>query len=453
MPRAATPKPRKRKSRGNGRGTVWESPARSGRWRWQITLGYTPDGKRISASGSASSKGLAERSLAAAIADHARGQFAAPDRVTFGEFAARWLKHQRHLAAGTRERYTRHLEYLNAAGLRDVPLQRLKRDKLKDVLSDLSDRVMKGGLGAGRPMSSATLATCRTLLRAVMREALYDEVISRNPAERVKRVKPLETEHPGVALEPEQLERFRAVGVALHAAGKCRLWPALFLCASLGLRRGEVLALEWRHVNLETRTLHIRQGLTVNAETGALEVGPLKTRHSEGNVPLTPSVVSSLRAHREACEARASALGTVLRASDPVFMTDSGSWTHPDNLSRALALVLGWCDPSGKTRASGKGKPRDPSTDSSLERRLIGIPRAHRDALQSVTLAGEALPQISPHDLRHTAGDTMLRRGMDIGVVSRILRHANISITYNVYRHVLESEIRGAIVDLFPEAA
>jgi integrase len=43
----------------------------------------------------------------------------------------------------------------------------------------------------------------------------------------------------------------------------------------------------------------------------------------------------------------------------------------------------------------------------------------------------------------------MLRRGVPIEVVSKTLGHADISMTYRVYRHVLESERRQHLVDLF----
>ena len=47
----------------------------------------------------------------------------------------------------------------------------------------------------------------------------------------------------------------------------------------------------------------------------------------------------------------------------------------------------------------------------------------------------------------------MLRRGVPVEVVSKILGHPNVSITYNVYRHVLDSETRAVMVDLFPQPA
>lgn len=63
--------------------------------------------------------------------------------------------------------------------------------------------------------------------------------------------------------------------------------------------------------------------------------------------------------------------------------------------------------------------------------------------------AGKKLPDISPHDLRHTYATLALRRGVPVEVVSKILGHARVSITLDVYRHVLDNERRATVVDLF----
>ena len=88
-----------------------------------------------------------------------------------------------------------------------------------------------------------------------------------------------------------------------------------------------------------------------------------------------------------------------------------------------------------------------------LERRLIIVTKldGKRAKLEAVLRDGEPLPNVSPHDLRHTAGTPMLRRKMPVEVVSKILGHADASITLNVYRRVLESEKEAEMVDLFPE--
>lgn len=69
--------------------------------------------------------------------------------------------------------------------------------------------------------------------------------------------------------------------------------------------------------------------------------------------------------------------------------------------------------------------------------------------LHVVVRSCRVLPRISPHDLRHTAGTLMLRRGVPIEIVSKTLGHRDIAITYRVHWHVLESERRQRMVDLF----
>jgi integrase len=53
------------------------------------------------------------------------------------------------------------------------------------------------------------------------------------------------------------------------------------------------------------------------------------------------------------------------------------------------------------------------------------------------------------YDVRHTAATLMLRRSVPVEVVSRILGHSKVSVTMDVYRHVLDSEKKQVMVDLF----
>ena len=63
--------------------------------------------------------------------------------------------------------------------------------------------------------------------------------------------------------------------------------------------------------------------------------------------------------------------------------------------------------------------------------------------------AGEKLPEISPHDLRHTYATLALRSKVPVAVVSKTLGHSRISITLDIYRHVLPSEMRENVFDMF----
>lgn len=453
MPRKRTEKASDRK-RPNGLGSVLELP--DGRWRWRVTVGYRA-GKQVRASGIEADKTKALKAAAEAVTNHEKGIFALPDRVTVAEYAERWMGLRVDWARNTRARNERHLAYALKALHQKTPfgqmrVQAVKPGDIKALLAELAKREMKNGLGRGRPMSSSTLAGIRTLLRTIFKEALHDELISRNPAEGVKRVKPLKTEHPGIALDFEQAARFHEIGEALHVAGRARLWPALFACGAIGLRRGEVMALRWQDLDWTGGAdgdgiVMVRQTLTVLNKV--FELRGAKTETSERDVPMPSSLKAMLLGHQRAVLAQAAAVGREVKANEPVFATCEGKYTHPDNLNRALEVLIAWSDPTCKTKTTKQPKKRLEKQPVTLERRLVGIPCDHRPRLEAAILAGVAIPMISPHDLRHTAATQMIRRGMDILELASILGHADPSVTYKVYSHAIEARKRRNVIDLF----
>ena len=424
----ASPKPKERKvkDRGNGQGTVYEY--RPGKWRWQVTVGYKPDGKRLSVTGRADSKTLAQTAMTQALADQARGLLAAPESMTVSEYAEKWLGRQKHLSANSLRAYRGELAYalqhIGKARLRDV-----RPAHLKDLMVTLSEQVM----AQGQMMAPRTQGKVLTRLRSLFREAVSDQIIYVNPVEGVRKVKAPSSEAVGTVLDFGQAARFREMGQALYGADLCRLWPALFTAVSVGLRRGEVMGLTWQHVDFKNGVLQIRQQLKV--EHGKPVLGTLKTAHSRRDVYIPESLRVLLLGLRERQEAERVAMGSAWRETGAVFATADGGWTHPANLTRALAHVTEWSEPSAIERRSGA--VRAVVSDDAL---------AH---LGAVARAGEKLPELSPHDLRHTYATLALRRRVPPEVVSKTLGHARVSITMDIYRHVLDSERRDHLIDLF----
>jgi len=413
---------RKAKARGNGEGTVWKE---GDVYRWQVTLGYKTDGKRITRSGRAASKKAAHDAMNKVQADYSRGLLGAPERVTVAEYAERWTRRQLEVSPRTAKRYGEELAYaLEHIG--SMRLQDMRPHHLKDLMVKLSKREMR----RGSPMSPRTQAHVLTRLRSLFREAVTDQIIYVNPLEGVKRVKAPRHESAGEPLDFGQAARLHTVGTALHAAGMCRLWPAVFTAASVGLRRGEVMGLTWEDVDLERGVLRVRQARVMGVE--GIETGGPKTVNSRRDVHLPPSLVAVLRDHRAAQEREQQEAGRAWVGTGAVFATVLGDWTHPDNLKRALESVVLWSDP-----ARGEGDV------------WRGVPREKRAALMGAVEAGEKLPAVSPHDLRHTYATLALRRGVPVEVVSKVLGHARVSITLDVYRHVLDNERRAAVIDLF----
>jgi integrase len=294
----------------------------------------------------------------------------------------------------------------------------------------------------------------RARLRSVFQQAVIDQLLFVNPAIATKRVKDTrdEEDKPGQALEPAQVTRFVELGTTLHAAGVAKLWPALFCSISLGLRRGEILGLRWVDIDLENRTLNVRQNLT--QERGKLVLGKPKTPQSIREIPLVSSEVTVLTAHFEASQREAEAVGRAWSNLTPVFATVNGTHTEPRNLQAALKSLLAWSDPKcerEQPKLTQKQKEARAGKVSTLEGKLRGVRVDHRALLEVIVNSGEALPNLRLHDLRHTAGTMMLQRKMPVEVVSRILGHASISITLDVYRHVSVREVRLERVDVFDQ--
>ena len=423
---APKPKERKVKDRGNGQGTVYEY--KPGKWRWQVTVGYKPDGKRLSVTGRADSKTLAQTAMTQALADQARGLLAAPESMTVSEYAEKWLGRQKHLSANSLRAYRGELAYalqhIGKARLRDV-----RPAHLKDLMVTLSEQLM----AQGQMMAPRTQGKVLTRLRSLFREAVSDQIIYVNPVEGVRKVKAPSSEAVGTVLDFGQAARFREMGQALYGADLCRLWPALFTAVSVGLRRGEVMGLSWQHVDFEKGVLQIRQQLKV--EHGKPVLGTLKTQHSRRDVYIPESLRVLLLGLHERQEAERVAMGLAWRETGAVFATVDGGWTHPANLTRALAHLTEWSEPSAIDRRS-----------SAVRAVVSSDALAH---LGAVARAGEKLPELSPHDLRHTYATLALRRRVPPEVVSKTLGHARVSITMDIYRHVLDSERRDHLIDLF----
>jgi len=413
---------RKTKARGNGEGTVWRE---GDVYRWQVTLGYKTDGKRLTRSGRAASKKAAHDAMNRVQADYSRGLIGAPERMTVAEYAERWTRRQLEVTPRTAHRYGEELAYaLEHIG--SMRLQDVRPHHLKDLMVKLSRREMR----RGNPMSPRTQAHVLARLRSLFREAVTDQIIHVNPLEGVKRVKAPRHESAGEPLDFGQAARLHEVGTALHGAGMCRLWPAVFTAVSVGLRRGEVMGLTWEDLDLDRGVLRVRQARVMGVD--GIETGSPKTVNSRRDVHLPRSLVAALREHREAQDRERLEAGRARVGTGAVFATVLGDWTHPDNLKRAVESVVLWSDPARLEEKVWKG-----------------VPREKRAALMAAVRAGEKLPAISPHDLRHTYATLALRRGVAVEVVSKVLGHARVSITLDVYRHVLDNERRASVMDLF----
>lgn len=185
----------------------------------------------------------------------------------------------------------------------------------------------------------------------------------------------------------------------IHAAGEDRLGALATVLLTLGLRRGEALALRWENLDLDRPNPSLTITSTLSRVTGqGLVIGPTKTQGSAGTIPLVEPAFSALRRHRETQRTERDA---ALEWADPgiVFATPLGTWTDPRN---ALRSWHSW------TGAAGLGTRR-------------------------------------MHASRHTCATVMLANGVPLEVVSAVLRHASIRMTADAYAQVAADAKRKAL--------
>jgi integrase len=97
------------------------------------------------------------------------------------------------------------------------------------------------------------------------------------------------------------------------------------------MRRGELLAVSWRPLDLEAETLTVDRQL-IPAEQGC-EFGQPKSTRSRRTLALDPETVRVLRDHREAQLVERALAGNAYRDQDLVFCDELGQPSHPKKLS------------------------------------------------------------------------------------------------------------------------
>ena len=207
-------------------------------------------------------------------------------------------------------------------------------------------------------------------------------VVARNVADAVEPPKPERTQISTIM--PEDISKF------LNAAANTKHYVFFSTLLYTGLRRGELLALKWKYLDLDMAVLRVVDS-AYKLSDGTYIVKEPKTKHSQRAVALSPSLSILLRYHRETQEMLFAKLQKPLTECNFVFTRDDGSPINPNAITLAFRSIL----------------------------------------------KNAEIPRIRVHDLRHTHATLMLKAGVHPKVVSERLGHANVLITLDTYSHVL----------------
>lgn len=240
----------------------------------------------------------------------------------------------------------------------------------------------------GARLSVRMIQSIHAVLRNALENAVREELINRNVAKLVRVQTPKYRIGRGLTVH-----QARAM---LHAARGDRLYSLYVLALLLGMRRGELLGLQWTCVDFDRRRLHIVSAL--QRVDGELRLVPTKTDHSNRTVSLPGFVVDALREHRYRQADERAAAGDTWQETGLVFTSRRGTPIEPDNLRRSWYPL----------------------------RERLGL-------------------NVRFHDLRHTTVSLLLDLGVPPHVVREIVGHSDIGVTMTIYAHASLDERKSAL--------
>jgi integrase len=238
--------------------------------------------------------------------------------------------------------------------------------------------------------STGTIQTIHWRIRTALRQAVRETRVTRCVADNVKAPK-------GKPTRKRRVWSFDQLMIFAKYTSTQRDAAAWAVYMTTGLRRGEVGGLKWPKVNLDEGRAIIDWQRTRTSKGKVVE-GPVKTEDGERVVPLSPRVVSALRTWRADQSKLRLELGDRWLGGNYVFTSIKNEPYHPDSFNDRLKFL---CEKA-------------------------------------------ELPQISPHELRHTYATRALESGMAVEVLSKLLGHSRIEVTQNLYIHPSESQGREA---------
>jgi integrase len=246
------------------------------------------------------------------------------------------------------------------------------------------DRLQIQTLLSSRATYKVAKNTC-DVLRQVLGEAVQMEVIGTNPAAgRFRLPDRKDTDHDNAGEWVTSAEEQQRI----IALADDTLRPVLVLGFCFGLRKGEILGLDWADIDFKGRSISVRR--TYAHSGGKPELTAPKTERSSRDIPMTDYAESRLRA----------IMGKTPRIG-PVCVF-SGHRMTPYDAQKLMKKFTTTHDVS----------------------------------------------KVTCHSLRHSFATSAIRSGTPVELVSRMLGHTTITTTYNRYVKPLKDDIRDAIVIL-----
>ena len=368
------------KRRKAGEGTL--TKRKDGRWEARVVVSYDEKGMPKTKNVTAVSKAKCLEKLEKLKAELGAVTRKCLPTIPFGEWIDFWYQTycKNTLKESTQVTYEERIYKQIIPKIGHHPLNQITTGLLEKFYAQLkaNGRLVRREI-YGPGLANSVIRCIHAHCRAALDKAVAEKLIRQNPAIGCK-IPPKKTPEVKI-LTPEAMQKL------LYQAQIEGFYEMFSLDLATGLRRGEIVGLQWKDIDFETETLSVTK--QVRYVKGKLVIDPPKTKASERSIILSPPILEMLTEYRK---------------------TVDSIWLFPSPVKE-------------------EDVPRDPS--------------ACRKALARILKRAEC-EHVPFHAMRHTFASNAFHYGMDVKTLASTIGHESVETTLNVYAHSSEQMKRDA---------
>lgn len=219
----------------------------------------------------------------------------------------------------------------------------------------------------GTPLAKSTLEKHKMILKSIFEAAIDNDYCTKNPVKNITIPEPKKSGTRPVYTAAQ-------ADAVMKLSQEMQYWDILIMLHT-GIRRSELIGLQWQDIDLERRIMHIQRAVVQTK--GEIVIGAPKTETSDRLIPFSENLAEIFR-----------------------MMPHNG------------AYVI------------GTDAPISPATFAHAFSRRMQKIHDHTGA-----------PILTPHELRHTYGTLLREAGADIYTIQKVMGHSDISVTAGIYVH------------------
>ena len=252
-------------------------------------------------------------------------------------------------------------------------------------------------------LSAKTILHHHRLISSILSQAARDRLVPCNVADRNYMKAPRLDHKEAAFLDDEQAQHV----LELLETEPIKWKTAMYLLIYSGVRRGELLGLEWSDIDYENQVIHIRRTSQYVQHMGIITKSP-KNDTSFRTIKLSKMMFDQLREYQQYWQQLRSDLGDIWQNTITITLADGSKQNVPND----------------RLFIKEDSTPMNPDSITDWTRKFVE--RNH-------------LPHFTPHSLRHTHATLLIAEGVSIPTVSRRLGHSSIATTSKIYVHAIQS--------------